>query len=74
MALEVNGLEMSLESMINATISMRNQAVKEQFSIGVTRMAMDMEEQSGQEILKMMDGAAPVSLDPNLGNMIDISL
>jgi len=68
-------LEMSLDSMINATISMRNQAVREQFSMGVTKMAMDRMEQSGQEILEMMGGsAAPVSLDPNLGSMIDISL
>lgn len=67
---------MSLDSMINATLSMRSQAVKEQFSFGVAKMAMDQMEQSGQDILEMMggSGAAPVSLDPNLGSMIDISL
>lgn len=66
-------MEMSLDSMINATLSMRSQSVREQFSYGVVKMAMDQMEQTGTEIIDLLDDA-PVSLDPNLGNLIDISL
>ena len=68
---------MNINSMVAMAVEMKAQSVREQFSIGVAKIALDRMEQTGQAITEMIedcgDGVA-VSLDPSLGNIIDISI
>ena len=64
---------MSVDSIVNMAVNMQTQSLKEQLSIGVTKMALDRMEQTGQDIMEMMDSGGAVSLDPSLGNLVDIS-
>ena len=64
---------MSVDAMVSAAVSMKAASVREQFTMGVTKMALDRMEQTGEAITDMMDSGSAVSMDPNLGNLLDIS-
>lgn len=68
---------MSVDSIVNLAVSMQSQSLKENISMSVTKMALDRMEKTGQDIMEMMDSSAvsaPVSLDPSLGNLLDIAI
>jgi hypothetical protein len=55
-------------------VKMKYQSVKEQASFSIMKMALDLAEQSGQDILKMTESVepAPAPLGNFPGNIIDI--
>lgn len=69
---------MGIEPMVQAAMAMKAGAVREQIGMGVAKLALDRMEQTGQDITEMMasgSASAPaVSLDPNLGSLLDISV
>ena len=68
---------MGIDPMVAMAVGMKAMTVKEQFSMGVTKMALDRMEQTGQDITEMMESSvsgAVVSLDPSLGSLVDISV
>jgi len=63
---------MGIDPIVDMAISMKFQSVREQAGFQVAKLALDMMEQTGGDIAKLLESG--VSLDPNLGNMIDISV
>ena len=69
---------MGLDPIVDMAVKMKCQSVKEQASIRVAKMALELTEQSGREILEMVEGSAPAAASspgsPFPGNVIDISV
>ena len=67
---------MGLDPIVSMAVSMKQQNLRENMTMGVMKMALDQMESSGQNVLEMMSGSAAspsVSLDPSLGSLVDIS-
>ncbi len=69
---------MGIDPMVSMAVNMKQQALRDNVNMGVMKMALDQMQQSGQDVLEMMDdggASAPnVSLDPALGGLLDISI
>ncbi|MDR3349543.1 MAG: YjfB family protein [Acidaminococcales bacterium] len=65
---------MGLDPIVDMAVKMKYQSVKEQASFSIMKMALDLAEQSGQDILKMTESVepAPAPLGNFPGNIIDI--
>jgi hypothetical protein len=55
---------------------MKHQSVREQAAISVAKMALDLSEQSGKDVLEMVKAVDSASLPPGSlpGSIIDISV
>lgn len=65
----VGGVKMDIAAL---SISLHQSQLMQQVSLAVTKQAMDMQQQHVQQIAEAIE-SVPVS-DPNLGNVIDISI
>ena len=61
-----------IDPMVAAAVSMKQQNVREAVGYGVLKMALNRVEEQGTQITEMMDSGTGVSLDSNLGNLLDI--
>ncbi len=70
---------MGVDPIVSLAVGMKQQSLKEAASFGVAKLALEQMEQSGKDIVEMLGGSGSnvstaVSLDVNLGRLVDISL
>jgi hypothetical protein len=67
---------LGLDPIVDMAVSMKYQSVREQASFSVAKMAIDLAEQSGKDLLEMVEsgGRADTPQNAFTGNIIDISV
>ncbi len=68
---------MGIDPMVRMAVDMKQQTLRDGVNMGVMKMALDQMQQSGQGVLELMGDSASapsVSMDPALGNLLDISV
>jgi hypothetical protein len=66
---------MEIDSVVHMAMAMKYQSAREGASMRVAKMALERMEQTGRDVGELLGAAdAPLSLDPDLGNLLDISI
>ena len=65
---------MRVDPIVSMAINAKLQSVQEQVSMRVAKLALDMMEQSGDDINRLLGDMDISSLDRSLGNIVDISV
>jgi hypothetical protein len=63
-------------SAVSAAMSFRQAATQQAVGLAVTKLSMDQQKQSGQQVMELLNTASPAgrASPPNLGQNIDISI